>query len=59
MVRAEVLTLFERVYGAAIWAFALARAGHVQENPGVVTINRHVRFGAGAVHAALGVKVRR
>lgn len=56
---AEVFALFERIHGTAIRAFALASAGHVQKNPGVVAVNRHVSFGAGAIHAALGVKVRR
>ena len=56
---AEVFTVFKRIHGAAVWALALAGASHIQKNPGVVTVNRHVRFSAGAVHTALGVEVRR
>ena len=57
--RAKVLTVFERVHRTAVRALTLTSAGHVQKHSGVVTVDGHVRFGAGAVHAALGVQVRR
>ena len=59
MCAAKMLALFQRIDRAAIWALALAGASHIQKHPGRVTVNGHVRFGAGAVHAALSVQVGR
>ena len=59
MVSAKMLTRLQRIHRTAVRALALPGAGHVQKNSGVAAVNFHVRFGAGAVHTALGVQVRR
>ena len=57
MVRAEVLTLFECVNRAAIRALGMAGTRHIKVHLGVTVPYLHVGFGAGAIHAALGVEV--
>ena len=59
MSTAKMFSLFQRVHGAAIRAFTLAGAGHVEVHLGVAAVDWHVGFGAGAVHTALGVQVGR
>lgn len=52
-----MLTRLQRVHRAAVRALRTARAGYVEVNLGVTAVNIHVRFGARAVHAALGIQV--
>ena len=59
MSAAKMFSLFQRVDRAAIRALTTAGAGHVEVHLGVAAVDLHMRFGAGAVHAALSVKVRR
>ena len=51
------LTGLQVIDGTAVRAFGFAGAGHVQINLGVAAPDLHVRFRAGAKHAALGVEV--
>ena len=52
-----MLAVLELVHGAAIRAFGLAAVRHIQVDLGVGVPGFHVRQGAGAKHAALGVEV--
>ena len=54
---ANVLAGFECVPGAAVGALGLACAGHIQVDLGVTVPELHVRFFAGAKHAAMTVEV--
>lgn len=53
-----MLTRLERIHRTAVRALCLASAGYVQVHLGVAAENLHLRFGARAVDAALGVEVR-
>ena len=53
----EMLAGLELVDRAAIGALGVAAMGHVEVNLGVGVPGFHVRHGAGAKHAALGVEV--
>ena len=55
MVRANMLTGFQRVHRTAIRALCAASPRYVEVHLRVAAVNLHVRFGAGAIHAALGV----
>ena len=55
----EALTGPELVDRAAIGAFGLARASHVEVDLGMAVPDLHVGFGAGTEHTTLGVQVFR
>ena len=59
MSAAKMFALFQRVHRAAIWALTTSGAGHVEIHLGVAAVDLHMRFGVGAIHAALGVQVGR
>ena len=52
-----MLAVLELIDGAAIRALGLSAVRHIQVHLGVGVPGFHVRQGAGAVHAALGVEV--
>ena len=57
MMTTHMLASLQRVHRAAVVALTTASAGHVQVHLGVGTVDLHMRFGVGAIHASLGVEV--